>query len=192
MPGQWFSTTNQDLVRYDSLLERDWLIIKDFDSDVTRILEQPFEMDLSRLGPKMAHTPDFLLWTKSRGMVVCDVKPSDLSLDPRFVEHVKETTKVCEALGWKYDLLTEPDSQVLANLRWLAGYRDQPRDFDNDRASILEALDGGEPLTIQELLLRCTRPVLGRTVLMNLIWDHTLRIDLSLPIQPASLIRRVK
>ena len=122
---------------------------------------------------------------------MCDVKPADFSLEPGFVVHVKVTSKVCEVLGWRYELLTEPDPQVLSNLRWLAGYRDRPQDLDNDRAALLAAMKDDEPRSIESLLGGCVNPVLGRTVLMNLIWDHVLQVDLSLPIQPASSIRKV-
>lgn len=192
MPGQWFSTTNQDLVRYDSLLERDWIIIKDFDPDVTRILEQPFEIDMSRSGPKRAHTPDLLTWDQSGSIVVCDVKPADLSLEPGFQAHVAETKRVCEFLGWDYQLLMEPDPQVLTNLRWLSGYRERPEDFDDDRSKILAALEDGQSRPIDALLSECALPILGRSVLMNLLWDHVAEVDLSVPINPKSLIRKVE
>ena len=41
-PGWWWSSTNKDLVGYESLLERDRLLVADFDPAVKGIASQPF------------------------------------------------------------------------------------------------------------------------------------------------------
>ena len=41
-PGWWWSSTRGDLVGYESLLERDRLMLADFDRDVVAIASQPF------------------------------------------------------------------------------------------------------------------------------------------------------
>jgi hypothetical protein len=34
MPGRWFSTTTGGFLEYESLLERDWMLLMDFDREV--------------------------------------------------------------------------------------------------------------------------------------------------------------
>lgn len=41
-PGWWWSATMGDLVGYESLLERDRLMLADFDRDVVALASQPF------------------------------------------------------------------------------------------------------------------------------------------------------
>ncbi len=41
MPGRWFSTTTGGFLEYESLLERDWMLLLDFDRQVEWICEQP-------------------------------------------------------------------------------------------------------------------------------------------------------
>lgn len=40
MPGRWFSTTAERFLEYESLLERDWMLLLDFDREVEWICEQ--------------------------------------------------------------------------------------------------------------------------------------------------------
>jgi len=41
MPGRWFSTTTGGFLEYESLLERDWMLLLDFDREVEWFCEQP-------------------------------------------------------------------------------------------------------------------------------------------------------
>jgi hypothetical protein len=49
--GRWWTATTGSLVGYESWLERDWLMLLDFDPDVVGIAAQPF----------------WLLWTTPEG-----------------------------------------------------------------------------------------------------------------------------
>ena len=44
MPGRWFSTTAGRFLEYESLLERDWMLLMDFDREVEWICEQPLRL----------------------------------------------------------------------------------------------------------------------------------------------------
>ena len=44
MPGRWFSTTAGGFLEYESLLERDWMLLLDFDREVEWICEQPLRL----------------------------------------------------------------------------------------------------------------------------------------------------
>jgi hypothetical protein len=47
MPGRWFSTTAGRYLEYESLLERDWMLLMDFDREVEWICEQPLRLGCS-------------------------------------------------------------------------------------------------------------------------------------------------
>jgi hypothetical protein len=44
MPGRWFSTTAGRFLEYESLLERDWMLLMDFDREVESVCEQPLRL----------------------------------------------------------------------------------------------------------------------------------------------------
>ena len=66
MPGRWFSTTAERFVEYESLLERDWMLLMDFDREVDWICEQPLRLRYLRDGKPASHVPDLLVWRGHR------------------------------------------------------------------------------------------------------------------------------
>ncbi len=73
MPGRWFSTTAGCFLEYESLLERDWMLLMDFDREVEWMCEQPLRLRYSKDGRPASHVPDLLVW-RSGTPVLCDVK----------------------------------------------------------------------------------------------------------------------
>jgi hypothetical protein len=188
MPGKSFCSTNGDFVEYESLLERDWILVKDFDPRVTRILEQPFELEY-QLGERRAtHVPDLLIWAGD-SVIVSDVKPARRRHEPRFVLQAEATRDACSQLGWEFEVLSEPDPLFMTNLRWIGGYRDEPIDSTSERVRMLNRVTAG-PATIGELISGASEPLLARPVLMHLIWVQEVRIDLEAPMNDQSVVRR--
>ena len=62
MPGRWFSTTAGRFLEYESLLERDWMLLMDFDREVEWICEQPLRLRYVKDGRPASHVPDLLVW----------------------------------------------------------------------------------------------------------------------------------
>ncbi len=62
MPGRWFSTTAGCFLEYESLLERDWMLLMDFDRQVEWICEQPLRLRYGKDGEPVSHVPDLLVW----------------------------------------------------------------------------------------------------------------------------------
>ncbi len=62
MPGHWFSTTAGGFLEYESLLERDWMLLMDFDRGVDWICEQPLRLLYVKDGRPASHVPDLLVW----------------------------------------------------------------------------------------------------------------------------------
>ena len=122
MPGRWFSTTARRFLEYESLLERDWMLLP-----------------------------------------------------------------ACAEADVGYRVLSEPDRQVLMNVRWLAGFREPPADLDGERERMLAVLVGG-PSTIAELLLGSWEVALARPVLMNMLWSGAAVVDVGIPIGAESRV----
>jgi hypothetical protein len=177
MPGHWFSTTAGRFLEYESLLERDWMLLLDFDREVERICEQPLRLRYLKDDKPASHVPDLLVW-RAGTPELCDVKSEERLEDPEFVAQVEATGLACAEASFGYRVLSEPDRQLLVNVRWLAGFRGRPADPDGERARMLSML-GVEARTVGALLGGAREPMLARPVLMHLLWTGEAVADLS-------------
>ncbi len=188
--GAYWSATEQTHVGYESRLELARLLLADFEPAVTRIVSQPFLLQV-RLGSRVRnHVPDYLLLTEA-GPLVVDVKPVALLDDPRVAATLQWTKKLVEDRGWGFEVWTHAEHVELANVRFLAGYRnsrwfdpallEQLREADLDGRSVSEVRQqqwGRESTVVQAAifhLLWCRwltadlrRPLSGRTVLQEI------------------------
>lgn len=118
-PGWFWSATMEDLVGYESLLERDWLLLADFDPNVVAIASQPFGLS-GRDGSRIRHhVPDFLFCERDGSVVVVDVKPSEFVDKPRVAEVFEWTSRLLSERGWRYEVWTGGDPVQLTNLSFL-------------------------------------------------------------------------
>ena len=186
MPGQWFSSTVRRFLEYESLLERDWMLLMDHDKEIEWICEQPVRLRYRKNGEPASHVPDLLVW-RNGAPELCDVKSTERLEDPEFLVQIRAMELACAEGGVGYRVLSNPDPQLLVNVRWLAGFRVLPADPDGERARMLSALTKGES-TIFRLLLGASEPALARPVLMHLLWAGDAFVDLSQPIGEESCV----
>ena len=186
MPGLWFSSAAGCLLEYESLLERDWMLLLDFDRGVQGVREQPLRLCYRRGGRRASHVPDLLVW-RAGGVELCDVKSAERVGEPGFQAQVRAMELACAEAGWGYRVLCEPDRQVLVNVRWLAGFRECPVDPDGERERMLSVLAAG-PALISELLVGACEPALARPVLMHLLWTGRVLVDVGEPLGDESRV----
>jgi hypothetical protein len=187
MPGRWFSTTAGRFLEYESLLERDWMLLMDFDRDVEWICEQPLRLRYAKDEQPASHVPDLMVW-RAGTPELCDVKSEERLDDPGFLAQVEATGVACREAGFRYRVLSEPDRQLLVNVRWLGGFRERPPDPDGERSRMLSVLAAGS-LTIGELLAGAREPMLARPVLMHSLWAGDALADLSGPVGDETMVR---
>lgn len=123
--GYWFSTTIGAHVRFESLLERQYLLSADHDPSVVSLSAQPLALlwpakTASDAGKSLrSHVPDFFCrYTSGDGGLV-DVRRPDKADDPHFTL----TRKFCSEVGWQYTVFTGVKSPQAETLEWLSGYR---------------------------------------------------------------------
>src|SRR5712691_4862680 len=98
-------------------------MLADFDPCVTGIAAQPFLLtgaDGSRI---RRHVPDLLLVDADGGVTVVDVKAPSRMADAGVREQFSWTRQVCAGRGWAFEAWSGADPRLLANVRFLAGYR---------------------------------------------------------------------
>ena len=136
-PGSWWSSTTGDHVGFESWLERDHVMVMDFDRAITGIASQPFWLRWQdEDGRSRRHAPDFFARRADGGGVVIDVRPDD-RVPAEDARVFRMTAAACAQAGWEFRRAGVIDPVVRANVRWLSRYRHPRcrREPDNFRSS---------------------------------------------------------
>jgi hypothetical protein len=185
-PGSWWSATTGGHVGYESWLERDQVMLLDFDPGVVSVASQPFWLSWSAAGGTRRHAPDFFARLSDGTGVVIDVRADD-RIKPDDAEVFMVTAEACESVGWAYRRVGVVDAVLAANVRWLAGYRHR-RCFHPDRAAQLRAVFAS-PRMLSEGIAAAGERLAFLPVLFHLLWTGVLVCDLAMsPLGSASML----
>jgi hypothetical protein len=189
LPGRWWSATDGGHVGYESWLERDHVMLLDFDPAVVGIASQPFWLSWTATdGRSRSHVPDYFARRADGSAVVVDCRPVDRRDRPRDVSAFEATRRACVEVGWEYRLAGAPDSITVGNVRWLAGYR-HPRHHLGELAELLREVFC-EPVPLMDGAKAVGDPIAVLPVVFHLLWRHDLVVDLSVPLHPSTLVSR--
>jgi hypothetical protein len=189
LSGRWWSATAAGHVGYESWLERDHLMLLDYDPDVVGIASQPFWLFWTTAeGKARSHAPDYFARRTDGSAVVIDCRPLD-RIKPRDVVAFETTGRVCELLGWDYRLVGAPDAITTANVRWLSGYRHPRHDRPVLAAALREVFATPGPLLAGAQA--AGDPIAVLPVLFHLLWRHDLAVDVSVPLGPSSAVTAI-
>ncbi|WP_327072107.1 TnsA-like heteromeric transposase endonuclease subunit [Kitasatospora purpeofusca] len=117
----WAATTGQH-VGFESWLERDQLLLLDFDPQVAGIASQPFWLYWHDGERERRHAPDYFARHADGSAVVIDVR-ADERIEPKDAEAFEATRLACAQAGWGFERVGTPGAVLLANVRWLSRYR---------------------------------------------------------------------
>jgi hypothetical protein len=187
--GWYWSATTGGHVVYESRLELARLLLADFDPRVTAIAAQPFLVTAPSGGRVRRHVPDFLLADRDGGVCVVNVKPADQLAVPKVADALAWAGEVFAARGWRHEVWSGADPVLLANVRFLAGYR-YPGRVDaglvaavidrGDAAVGIGDLEGAWPGRAGEV----------RAAVLHLVWRGVFRADLSVPLSAGTMLER--
>jgi len=184
-------------IAFESSLERDFLVLLDFDLTVEDVLEQPFRITYEgATGRERHYTPDFLVDYTNGDRVIYEVKyRSNLkeewsTLKPRFRAAIRYAKKS----GMRFSIATEIEirgSSYLANARFLRPYRDYAPTLAIDEHLIKTLVALGE--TTPESLLAAAYQTLENRIravapLWRLVATRRIHADLYEPITMATPI----
>lgn len=186
-PGWYWSATVGRQIGFESWVERDHLVALDFDASVVGIVSQPFWLLWTPKGGRpRRHAPDFLVRSVDDTVSVLDSCPLPLIGD-RDRAAFDATRRACEAVGWRYAVWDRMDTVVVANQRWLAGYR-HPRCFDEAVAArLLDVFTAPMPLMDGAELVG--DPLGTLPVLYHLLWRQLLVADLAVVLSHRTIVR---
>lgn len=185
-PGRWWSATMGGHVGYESWLERDHLMLLDFDPAVVAVASQPFWLFwTSEQGKARSHAPDYFARLTDGGALVLDCRPAE-RIKPRDAAAFAATADACEQVGWSYRVAGATDVIITRNVRWLAGYRHPRHDLIVVAAGLRQVFAQPEGLMADAEAVG--DPIAVLPVLFHLLWRHELRADLSVPLHPDTMV----
>lgn len=185
-PGRWWASTEERHVGYESWLERDHLMLLDFDPEIVAIASQPFWLFWTTAeGKARSHAPDYFARKADGSGLVVDCRPAERR-KPRDVAAFEAAENACELVGWHYRLVGVPDPVVVTNVRWLAGYR-HPRHLVVEVAADLREIFS-RPCALMAGADAAGDPIAVLPVLFHLLWLHELLVDLSVPLHHAAAV----
>ncbi|MFI5761987.1 TnsA-like heteromeric transposase endonuclease subunit [Streptomyces sp. NPDC051563] len=187
MPGQYWVAKWGDFADYESVLESKWLMLLDFDPQVTAFVTQPLEFDAIDARGAWRHTPDVFARRRDGSVLLLDVKNPELRNDPKVLLQEERTRRVCERLGWDYAMVSEPSRQRWVNVDLLSSAR-RPLHLGADLVPRLLEL-AREPVEIGELMRFMEFPDLARGVLYHLMWHQRIVTDLDRPLRETTLVK---
>ena len=188
-PGWYWSATTGSHVIYESRLELARLLLADFDPDVTAIAAQPFLLRAQVSGRACRHVPDFLLVHADRTVQVVNVKPAARLADPAVAEALAWPGELFDGRGWGHEIWTGADPVLLANVRFLAGYRRPGMPPDAVTAAVLGEIRPGERLgQLLDRLERAWPRPLAKAAVLRLMWQRRVSTDLSRPLDAGSIV----
>lgn len=187
--GHWWTATTGDLVGYESWLERDHLLLLDFDPDTVGIASQPFWLFWTTAeGKPRSHAPDYFARLANGSALVLDCRPVE-RIKPRDQVAFDATRAACDLLGWRYEVAGAPSEALVGNVRWLAAYN-HPRHRLADTAAALLAVFAA-PAGLMDGAEHVGDPIAVLPVLYHLLWRRELHVDLCWPLHPDAVVRAV-
>lgn len=186
LPGLWWSATTGSHVGYESWLERDHVMLLDFEPRVAAIGAQPFWLrwrdDAGRL---RRHAPDLFARMADGSAVVIDVRPDD-RIGPRDAEAFDATRRACELAGWGFRRVGVPDPVRVANVAWLARYRHRRCGSPDVGRLLLKAF--ADPAPLMAGAAAAGDPLAVLPVLFHLMWRRVLVADLAVRLTAETLV----
>jgi hypothetical protein len=183
-PGWWWLVTTGEHVGYESWLERDHVMMLDFDRDVVGVAAQPFRLHWLDGRRERSHVPDFFARRMDGTGVVIDVRADD-RIAPVDAEAFAATESACRAAGWVFRRVGELAPVLAGNVRWLSRYR-HPRYAPGrhvagigdigDRACEVFA----DPVPLSEGASLIGDSLVVLPVLFHLLWRRVLVTELEL------------
>lgn len=120
--GWWWFSSSGEHVGYESWLERDHVMLMDFDPAVVAVASQPFWLSWHDGRRRRRHAPDFFARRSDGTGVVVDVRPDD-RIPQRDAQAFAVTAQACTQAGWQFRRVGVPGAVLAANVRWLSRYR---------------------------------------------------------------------
>ena len=182
-------------VAFESLLERDYIFLIEFDNDVTYYQEQPLSIQYFYSGKKYKYTPDFKIIRKSASQLI-EIKPKDklekILCDEKAKRKFYAGHQFCVANEYEFKIVTDEEIRsgfLLNNIKYLFMYS-QIHVPAKDKINIRNLLNTSSPLKIMQLyeLIPSIDIDKYKPYIFSMLYSQQLKTDLNRPLNEDSLV----
>lgn len=170
--GDFYSHKMGGFLRFESTLERDWLLWLEYRRDVLSYLCQPQTFSFVAHAKGRQYTPDVLVEFNSNRRATCfEVKPADICDSPRIQRRFRYCAAAVEQHGYDFEVVTEVDIRPepqLTNLKRLASYASEPALTESEARVLYGVMDSLGTSSIHTVLQACTES--GMPLTLNAIY----------------------
>ena len=189
--GKFASVKTGRVAWYESLLERDYMYLLDYEGDVSYWHEQPLRIRFSHGGKAHRYTPDLEVHRASQKQLI-EVKPKHKVDSGEWEVLFRAAASICEQEGYEFLVLTDEVIRMqprLENVKLLWKYARTPvlpqhqiicSQFFQSR--------NDEVVTLGDLVQLFTRKQLPTQALYSLLFWGALDFDLMQPLDQCSQI----
>lgn len=155
--GYFASYKNKSQIAFESVLERDFYMMLEFDNNVMSYEEQPVRIQYEYLdGKKRRYTPDTLVLYKDKSERLFEVKyENELKNNPELKEKLKLLSRhIKEKYSIDFEVFTDEfiDKQLLLNYKFLYKFVFIPKDT-NKTTKISNILNITGGITVKDMLI---------------------------------------
>jgi hypothetical protein len=169
------------MVGYQSLIERDFIYLLDFDVAVTSYAEQPLTLHYKDGSKQRRYTPDFSL-TRNGQTYLVECKHHEFTQPEKNQLKWATAHRWCRDRGAVFAVITEEMIRAghrLENVKLLTDYARYAVDEDT-KIAVLRAATTATPLTVAELMTAVSpsHPQAAITPILHLVYHRLLFIPL--------------
>jgi hypothetical protein len=140
LTGRMNSSKTNDTISFESSLERDYILLLEFDKNVKSFCELPITVEYERNNRTQKYTPDFFISYHQNydHDEIVEVKYSqDLKINKdKYAPKFNAAFELCNNHGLEFNIVTEKeirsDMVYLNNLRFLFTYKNYYHSFSNE------------------------------------------------------------
>ena len=189
--GKFASVKTGRVAWYESLLEKDFMYLLDYDRDVSYWHEQPLRIRFSHAGMVHRYTPDLEVHRAAQKQLI-EVKPKDKVDSGEWDVLFRAASSVCEQEGYEFLVVTDEIIRLqprLENVKLLWKYARTPvlpqhqiicSEFFRSRKD--------QPVTLDDLIQIFTSKQVPMQTLYSLLFWGALEFDLMHPLDRDSRI----
>ena len=172
--GSFSSRKNGRMMGYESPLERDSMILLEYDDDVEAFEEQPVQIPF-RKGVK-PYVPDILVRYKSaRKPLLGEIKHTeDLEKNrDKYAQKFEAAKKYAEEREWEFCVVTERDIRIprLDALKFLREYLNIDPDSEQAARVVGAMEDAGGKMEVDALLNKLCSTDVERLTMIPVVWN---------------------
>ncbi|WP_435881686.1 TnsA-like heteromeric transposase endonuclease subunit [Streptomyces xanthochromogenes] len=178
-PGWWWSSTTGRLVAYGSGVMRTELMLLDRDPAVVALACRPVELVWREQSRAVGHAPQLMARLQDGSGLLLDCAGRG-GPSARLAARARVVADAARAVGWSYRLAGPPDPVLVANVRWLAGYRHPRYAAGSLMPALVEAF--GSPRPAVEAVCELGDPIAVWPAVFHALWGGVLRVRLDEPL----------